>query len=82
MKNAEVYTKCIGVWSSASLADNDYYRVSPELDPEGPEAAGMKVLRGGSWVNNIDGVGATQRARNVPDMQNNIYGFRTVLPLQ
>jgi len=42
----------------------------------------MKVLRGGSWVNNIDGVGATQRARNAPDMQNNIYGFRTVLPLR
>ncbi len=62
--------------------DKDYYRVSPELDPEGPEAARMKVLRGGSWVNNIDGVGATQRARNAPDMQNNIYGFRTVLPLR
>lgn len=62
--------------------DKDYYRISPELDPEGPEAKQMKVLRGGSWINNIDGVQVTQRGRNLPDMQNNIYGFRTVLPLR
>ena len=62
--------------------DKDYYRISPELDPEGPEAKQMKVLRGGSWVNDIDGVQVTQRTRNLPEMQNNIYGFRTVLPLR
>ena len=62
--------------------DKEYYRISPELDPEGPEAKQMKVLRGGSWINNIDGVQVTQRARNLPETQNNIYGFRTVLPLQ
>ena len=62
--------------------DKDYYRISPELDPEGPEAKQMKVLRGGSWVNDIDGVQVTQRARNLPEMQNNIYGFRTILPLR
>ena len=61
--------------------DKEYYRISPELDPEGPEAKQMKVLRGGSWINNIDGVQVTQRARNLPETQNNIYGFRTVLPL-
>ena len=62
--------------------DKDYYRISPELDPEGPEPRQMKVLRGGSWVNSIDGVQVTQRSRNFPDTQNNIYGFRTVLPLR
>jgi iron(II)-dependent oxidoreductase len=62
--------------------DKDYYRISPELDPEGPEATQMKVLRGGSWVNDIDGIQVTQRTRNLPDIQNNIYGFRTVLPLR
>ncbi len=61
--------------------DKEYYHISPELDPEGPEAKQMKVLRGGSWINNIDGVQVTQRARNLPETQNNIYGFRTVLPL-
>jgi iron(II)-dependent oxidoreductase len=62
--------------------DKDYYRTSPELDPEGPETTQMKVLRGGSWINDIDGVQVTQRTRNLPEMQNNIYGFRTVLPLR
>jgi formylglycine-generating enzyme required for sulfatase activity len=62
--------------------DKDYYRISPELDPEGPDAKQMKVLRGGSWVNDIDGIQVTQRTRNLPDIQNNIYGFRTVLPLR
>jgi len=62
--------------------DKDYYEISPELDPEGPEAKQMKVLRGGSWINNIDGVQVTQRTRNLPETQNNIYGFRTVLPLR
>jgi len=62
--------------------DKDYYRISPELDPEGPEAKQVKVLRGGSWINDIDGVQVTQRARNLPETQNKIYGFRTVLPLR
>lgn len=62
--------------------DKDYYRISPELDPEGPEARQMKVLRGGSWINDIEGVRVTQRARNLPETRNNIYGFRTVLPLR
>jgi iron(II)-dependent oxidoreductase len=62
--------------------DKDYYRISPELDPEGPEAKQMKVLRGGSWINDIDGVQVTLRARNLPEAKNKIYGFRTVLPLR
>ncbi len=61
--------------------DPEYYKFSPELDPEGPEPKQMKVLRGGSWINNIDEVKATTRARNLPSVKNDIYGFRTVLPL-
>ena len=60
----------------------DYYRFSPEMNPEGPELSKMKILRGGSWVNDIDGVRVTRRARNDPKMKNEIIGFRTVLPLQ
>ena len=62
--------------------EQGYYRISPELNPEGPGVAVMKVLRGGSWINNLDGTQATHRARNLPETQNSIYGFRTVLPLQ
>jgi sulfatase modifying factor 1 len=60
----------------------DYYRNSPEIDPMGPEKTNMKVLRGGSWVNTVDGVQVVHRARNTPHAKNSIYGFRTVLPIQ
>ncbi|MFL2948049.1 MAG: hypothetical protein ACJZ44_02355 [Nitrospinales bacterium] len=41
----------------------------------------MKVLRGGSWVNSIEGVKVVKRARNYSHIKNEIYGFRTVLPI-
>lgn len=63
--------------------DKDYYRVSPEINPQGPEQSiSMKVLRGGSWVNDIDNVQVVKRGRNFPQVKNEIYGFRTVLPVQ
>jgi iron(II)-dependent oxidoreductase len=61
--------------------DRNYYRVSPEVNPQGPKGT-MKVLRGGSWINNIEGVQVVKRARNQPHAKNEIYGFRTVLPVQ
>jgi len=60
----------------------DYYRNSPELNPEGPETTRMKVVRGGSWINTLDGVQVVRRARNLPHTKNMLYGFRTVLPVQ
>lgn len=61
----------------------DYYRVSPEINPEGPQGPlKMKVLRGGSWVNSIEGVKIVNRARNLPHIKNEIYGFRTALSSQ
>lgn len=58
--------------------DKSYYRFSPERNPEGPQPGDMKVLRGGSWINNIDGTEITRRARNVPTARKDIYGFRLV----
>ena len=59
----------------------DYYGHSPEINPMGPAASKMKVLRGGSWANTIDGAQVVLRARNSPRVKNSIYGFRTVLPV-
>lgn len=60
----------------------EYYRTSPEINPEGPKGLmKMKVLRGGSWVNDIDSVQVVHRARNFPEIKNEIYGFRTALPI-
>ena len=64
--------------------DKDYYRISPEINPEGPEKTPfnkMEVLRGGSWINSIEGVQIVHRARNFPHIKNKIYGFRTVRPI-
>lgn len=61
--------------------DENYYGISPELDPVGPEKARMKVLRGGSWVNTLDDVTLTRRGRNFPYIKNSLYGFRIVLPV-
>lgn len=62
--------------------DKDYYSVSPEIDPEGPQGPlRMKTLRGGSWINDLDGVQVVHRAHNFPHIKNKIYGFRTVLPI-
>lgn len=62
--------------------DKDFYKMSPEINPQGPLGPGTyKVLRGGSYLNNIDGVQAVRRARNRPNIKNKVYGFRTVLPI-
>tara|TARA_B100000686_G_scaffold168490_1_gene175868 strand:- start:128 stop:943 length:816 start_codon:yes stop_codon:yes gene_type:complete len=58
----------------------DYYRNSPERNPEGPKIFSMKVLRGGSWANDIDGAEVTRRARNFPNVRKEMYGFRIVIP--
>ncbi|QPJ61091.1 MAG: formylglycine-generating enzyme family protein [Candidatus Nitronauta litoralis] len=61
--------------------DKDYYQVSPELDPQGPDKKRMKVIRGGSWVNTIDDISLTRRGRNFPHIKNSLYGFRIVVPV-
>jgi len=62
--------------------DKNFYRASPEMDPQGPTGKGTyKVLRGGSYLNDIDGVQVVRRSRNHPRIKNEIYGFRTVLPV-
>jgi formylglycine-generating enzyme required for sulfatase activity len=51
----------------ADWYDEDYYRVSPALDPKGPDSSDYRVLRGGAWFNPA---GCTRSAFRVPKAPN------------
>ena len=60
----------------------DYYPQSPSRNPRGPETGQTRVLRGGSWSNNILGIyqmRCAYRFHARPDTRNMIIGFRCAL---
>jgi formylglycine-generating enzyme required for sulfatase activity len=58
-------------WYSSS-----YYASSPSSNPTGPATGSYRVLRGGSWLSNSDGVRSSYRGFNAPDGAFNSLGFR------
>ncbi len=57
----------------------DWYGDYPEYDvvnPQGPNAGGCRVIRGGSWYNIPDHCRSAYRRGNVPEMCADYYGFR------
>jgi serine/threonine protein kinase len=61
---------------TADWYGESYYSSSPDRNPEGPGSGGYRVLRGGSWVNVVDLVRASNRFWFTPDDRLNFYGFR------
>ena len=61
----------------------DYYKQSPEQDPQGPESGSFRVLRGGSWYFLTRDTRSAYRNRNDGGARNNpiIFGFRLVREL-
>ena len=57
---------------------SDYYSVSPGSNPQGPATGEYRVLRGGSWPNNVDGVRSANRNDYHPDSWYLFIGFRCV----
>ena len=56
--------------------DPNYYAVSPERNPRGPEPTKRKSSRGGSWRHHIKVARCSARSSIPPDFQYADYGFR------
>ena len=64
-------------WCSDWYAE-DYYAVSPERNPAGPENGTRRISRGGSWRHQIKASRAAHRSSLPPGYAYTDYGFRLV----
>uniref|UniRef100_UPI004055B4C1 SUMF1/EgtB/PvdO family nonheme iron enzyme n=1 Tax=Candidatus Electronema sp. TaxID=2698783 RepID=UPI004055B4C1 len=71
------------VWEwCADWYGTDYYAVSPNGNPIGPDSGSDRVIRGGSWSNTPKFVRTANRFRHAPDYRDDFLGFRVALSLQ
>ena len=59
----------------------DYYSVSPERNPRGPETGSRRASRGGSWRHHIKVARCSARSSIPPEFQYADYGFRIACDL-
>ncbi len=59
----------------------DYYAVSPERNPRGPEQGERRASRGGSWRHQIKVTRCASRSSIPPDFHYADYGFRVACDL-
>ena len=59
----------------------DYYSVSPERNPGGPETGSRRASRGGSWRHHIKVARCSARSSIPPQFQYADYGFRMACDL-
>jgi formylglycine-generating enzyme required for sulfatase activity len=65
------------VWEwCADWYDKDYYRKSPNRDPQGPSEGSHRVIRGGGWSSVGWGCRSACRSHCGPDSRLNYVGFR------
>lgn len=60
----------------------DYYAVSPERNPRGPESGRRRVSRGGSWRHRVKFTRCAARSSIPPEFQYADYGFRIACEIQ
>ena len=65
----------VGEWVQDWYGMN-YYEISPERNPQGPELGQFKVLRGGSWSDLPKYLLTYGRFKLSPETQNSYIGFR------
>ena len=64
-------------WTSDWYA-GDYFRVSPEADPKGPDSGPMRVMKGGSAVVVPEFARVSMRGNQLPSNASYIFGVRLV----
>ena len=65
-------------WTADWLAPYGDIGDGGSVDPQGPTAGKLRVLRGGSWANGPAFVRISARSGNEPDHRSNVVGFRCV----
>jgi formylglycine-generating enzyme len=62
-------------WCSDWFDENSYSK-NPPQNKNVTHEGGSRIIRGGSWNNNSDGLPCVPRGWDIPDAQNNNVGFR------
>ena len=60
----------------ADYYDKDYYKISAEANPQGPENGKNRVLRDGAWGNDPKSIRITNRTSFPPNIKFWLIGFR------
>ncbi len=78
-----LYNICDNVheWCS-DWYDPNYYAVSPERNPRGPEHGTRKASRGGSWRHHVKVSRCSARSSIPPEFQYADYGFRVACGME
>jgi sulfatase modifying factor 1 len=71
----------VSEWCSDSYYGADYYKQSPEQDPQGPESGSSRVVRGGSWNDDSHLTRSANRNWYDVDFRYSYFGFRLVREL-
>jgi iron(II)-dependent oxidoreductase len=66
----------------ADWYDQNYYAVSPDRNPKGPETGTQKSFRGGGWMDSTTTMRVAMRNGTDPNTKINWMGFRCARDVQ